>query len=39
MKKKIQKIFTLKFWLELNFTLSVKFDSQNLLNKRDENSC
>jgi len=38
MKKKIQKIFTLKFWLELNFTLGVKFDLQNLLNKRNENS-
>ena len=29
-------MLTLKFWLEFNFTLSVKFDLENLLNERDE---
>ena len=27
----------MKFWLEFNFTLSVKFDLEKLLNERDKN--
>lgn len=36
-KTYFQKIFVFKIWLELNFTLSIKYTFKNVLNERYEN--